>query len=90
MGSRAGLAVVAASLLPPPFPFTLVIATASALKYSRPRLLIFNWFARALRFTIIGILAIEFGHAVISVAKSDAFRYAIIGFIILCLAGSVF
>jgi len=90
VGSRAGVAVVAASLLPPPFPFTLVIATASALKYSRVRLVIFNWFGRAVRFTIVGVLAIEFGHAVISVAKSDAFRYTIIGFVILCLGGSVF
>jgi membrane protein YqaA with SNARE-associated domain len=90
VGSRAGVALVTASLLPPPFPYTLVIATASALKYSRLRLLIFNWFGRAIRFTIIGVLAIEFGHAVISVAKSDAFRYAMIGFVALCLAGSIF
>ena len=90
VGSRAGVAVVLASLIPPPFPFTLVLATASALKYSRVRLLLFNALGRAVRFTIIGLLAIEFGHQVISVAKSDAFRYTIIGFFLLCLVGSVF
>lgn len=90
VGSRAGVAVITASLLPPPFPFTLVIATASALKYARTRLLIFNWLGRAVRFTIIGVLAIEFGHAVIRFAKSDAFRYTMIAFVFLCLAGSVF
>lgn len=90
VGSRAGVAVVLASLIPPPFPFTLVIATASALKYSRLRLLLFNAFGRAIRFTIVGLLAIEFGHQVISVAKSPAFRYTIIGFFLLCLVGSVF
>lgn len=90
IGGRFGVAVVAVSLLPPPFPFRSVIITASALKYSRVRLLIFNWFGRVIRFTIIGILAVEFGHAVISFAKSDAFRYTMIGFVIVCLAGSVF
>lgn len=90
VGNRAGLAVVVASLLPPPFPFTLVVATASALEYSRKRLLIFNWCGRAIRFTIVGVLAILFGREVISVAKSDAFRYTIIAFVILCLAGSAF
>lgn len=90
VGTRAGIAVVTASLLPPPFPFTLVVATASALKYSRARLLIFNWFGRAIRFTVIGILAVKFGGAVISVAKSDAFRYAMFAFVALCLAGSIF
>lgn len=90
VGSRSGLAIVTASLLPPPFPFTLVVATASALKYSRVRLLTFNWLGRAVRFAVVGILAIKFGHAVIAVAKSDAFRYTMIGFVILCLGGSVF
>lgn len=90
VGSRSGVAVVLASLIPPPFPFTLVLATASALKYSRVRLLLFNALGRAIRFSIIGLLAIEFGHQVISVAKSPAFRYTIIGFVLLCLVGSVF
>jgi len=90
VGSRAGAAIIVASLLPPPFPFTLVVATASALKYSRARLLMFNWVGRGIRFTIIGFLAIEFGREVISVAKSDAFRYTIMAFVILCLGGSAF
>jgi membrane protein YqaA with SNARE-associated domain len=90
VGSRAGGAVVLASLIPPPFPFTLVIATASALKYSRVRLLLFNALGRAMRFAIIGLLAIKFGRQVIEVAKSTAFRYTIIGFVLLCLVGSVF
>lgn len=90
VGARAGMAVVTASLLPPPFPFTLVIGTASALKYPRVRLLTLNWFGRSIRFTIIGILAVEFGRAAISVTKSNAFRYVMFGFVALCLAGSIF
>lgn len=90
VGSRSGAAVVLASLIPPPFPFTLVIATASALKYSRVRLLLFNALGRAIRFSIIGLLAIKFGHQVISVAKSAAFRYTIMAFVLLCLVVSVF
>ncbi len=90
VGSHAGWAVVLASLLPPPFPFTMVIATASALSYPRVRLLVANWVARALRFIILGFLAIKFGHAVISIAQSDAFRYTIIGLVVLCLIGSGF
>lgn len=68
----------------------MVLATASALKYPRLRLFVVNWLARALRFTIIGLLALEFGRQVISVANSAAFRYTIIGFVILCLIGSGF
>jgi membrane protein YqaA with SNARE-associated domain len=90
VGSRAGAAVVLASLIPPPFPFTMVIATASALNYPRVRLLVVNWFARALRFTIIGLLALWFGRQVIIVANSAAFRYTIIGFVVLCIIGSGF
>lgn len=90
VGSRAGAAIFVATLLPPPFPYTLVAATASALEYSRKRLLIVNFCGRALRFTIVGILALLFGREVISVAKSDAFRYTIMAFVFLCLAGSAF
>ncbi len=90
VGSRAGAAIVTATLLPPPFPYTIVVATASALNYSRVRLLMFNWLGRALRFTIVGFLALEFGREVIHVAQSKGFRYTMIGFVILCFGGSAF
>ena len=41
--NHGGLAIFLSTLAPPPFPFTMVIATAAALQYSRRRLLALNF-----------------------------------------------
>lgn len=87
---RAGLAVAAAGLAPPPFPFTVVIATVAALGYPIWRILAFNFCARALRFTVLAILALKFGRTVLQIAKSPAFEWSMIVFIALCVAASGF
>jgi len=83
-----GLAVVLATLAPPPFPFTTVIAAAAALQYPRIRLLCLNFLGRAARFTVLAILAIKFGRAVLRIANSTAFRWSMTVFIAICLIGS--
>jgi membrane protein YqaA with SNARE-associated domain len=83
-------AITVGALAPPPFPFTVVIAAVAALDYPIWRILIFNFIARAARFAIIAVLAIEFGRAVLRIAKSWPFELAVIIFIALCAIASVF
>ncbi len=83
-------AVVLACIALPPFPFTMVIAAAAALGYSRLRICVINFFSRGVRFLILGLLAIKYGKAILSIASSDVFRWSMIGFIALCIAGSGF
>ncbi len=90
IGNRAGVAISIGSLAPPPFPFTVVIAAVAALDYPIWRILVFTFFARAARFTVLAILALEFGRSVIRIVKSAPFEWAVIVFIALCLIASVF
>ena len=85
---HGGLAIFLSTLAPPPFPYTMVVATAAALNYSRTRLLVFNLLGRALRFTILGLLAIQFGRMVLRIANSPAFRWSMTILVALCLIGS--
>ncbi len=89
IGQRGGTALIIGCLAPPPFPFTMVVATNSALGYPRKRLLVTVAATRAARFLILGLLAIKFGRTILRIASSDAFKWAMICFIVLCLIGSV-
>lgn len=90
IGERSGFAVAIGCLAPPPFPFTMVIAAASAMGYPLWRLLGINFIARGVRFTILGFLAIKFGPAVLRIARSHAFVWSMVAFIFLCVAASVY
>jgi membrane protein YqaA with SNARE-associated domain len=90
IGEKGGRTLVVASLAPPPFPFTMVIAANSALDYPRKRLLGIVAASRGVRFLILGALAIKFGPSILRIAKSDPFKWTMIVFIFLCLVGSVF
>jgi membrane protein YqaA with SNARE-associated domain len=58
---NAARAVAIASIAPPPFPFTAVIMSTSALQYSRGRMLTVVGLARMVRFTALGLLALKYG-----------------------------
>ncbi|MES2221438.1 MAG: VTT domain-containing protein [Acidobacteriota bacterium] len=90
IGERSGIAVAIGCLAPPPFPFTMVIAAASALGYSRWRVAAINFVCRGVRFTVLGLLALKFGTAILSIAKSPAFVWSMVVFIALCLIASAF
>ncbi len=90
MKNQAVTAIGRACLAPPPFPFTLVIASASAFQYPRPRLLGLVFAARIIRFTIVGLLAIEFGRQILRIAEAPETEGIMLGFIALCLIGSAF
>ena len=88
MAERAGFAVALAGIAPPPFPFTAVIAAASALAYPRARLLAIAFAARVVRFSLIGLAAILLGRQILRIARSPVFFWAMVAFITLCAIGS--
>jgi membrane protein YqaA with SNARE-associated domain len=90
INKNAAWALVFASLMPPPFPFTPFVAGAAALQYPRRKLLSAIAIARLARFFIEGILAVFLGKRLIHIADSDAFEYAMGTLIVICIVGSVF
>jgi membrane protein YqaA with SNARE-associated domain len=87
---HAGLAILVAGLAPPPFPFTTVIAVAGALEYPMWRIGALNFLARGVRFTVLSLLAIRYGHLVLHVARSHHFEWSMVAFLVLCLVASAF
>jgi membrane protein YqaA with SNARE-associated domain len=85
---HAAWAVAAATLLPPPFPFTPFIAAAAALQFPRWRLLAIVLSARMLRFSAIGVIGIVFGNRILKLADNPVFQYTLIGLVVVCIAGS--
>ena len=90
MTNQAAVAILLACLAPPPFPFTLVIASASAFEYPRQRLLALVFFARSIRFTIVGLLAIRYGRQILRIARAPETTWIMLGFILLCVLGSAY
>jgi membrane protein YqaA with SNARE-associated domain len=90
IGQRGGYAVAVACLSPPPFPYTAVVCTVCALDYPRGKLLGIVAGARALRFLILGALAIHYGRVILRVANSEPFKWTMGIFVFLCIGGSVF
>ena len=80
--NKAGITVFIATLIPPPFPFTPAVMTASALQTPRGKLLSAVFSGRLLRFGIEAVLALYFGRKLIAFINSDVVSYivyAIIG-----------
>lgn len=81
MDKGVGWVVCTSALLPPPFPFTAVIMTASALQCSRGKMYLGVFVGRLLRFAIEALLAIYFGKHVLRFLDSpvvDYFVYALV------------
>ena len=90
IGSRSGVAVAVAGLAPPPFPFTAVIAAVGALGYPHWRIVVINFFARGVRFTVFSLLALKFGQQILRIFTSGPFEWSMVGFVVLCLVASGF
>lgn len=88
MAKHATLALAIACIAPPPFPFTIVVAAASAFQYARSRLLTVIFICRAVRFTLLGLLALWLGRHILRIIRSEEFTWFMIGFTILCMIGS--
>src|SRR6185369_13797457 len=69
--NKAGISVFVATLLPPPFPFTPVVMTASALQAQRSKILGAVFVGRLVRCTTEAVLALYFGRKLIAYINSD-------------------
>ena len=90
MENKAGWAVFFATLIPPPFPFTAVVLTASALQFSRKKILAAVFFGRLIRFGAEAVLAIFFGRKILRFMNSDVIEYFVYGLILIAVIGSIF
>jgi membrane protein YqaA with SNARE-associated domain len=88
MSRRASIPLALVCLAPPPFPFTPVVATASVFNYPRWRLLLIIFFGRIVRFTIVGLLAVKFGHQILAFTKTNFFIGIMIAIIAVSVVGS--
>jgi membrane protein YqaA with SNARE-associated domain len=79
--NKLGITVFVSTLLPPPFPFTPVIMTASALQCSRRKVLGAVFVGRIIRYTAEAILALYFGRQVIAYFNSDIVSYVVYGLV---------
>jgi membrane protein YqaA with SNARE-associated domain len=87
--NKAGITVFVASVMPPPFPFTPVIMTASALQYRRHKLLGAVALGRLVRFTIEAILGLYLGRHVIAFIRSEIWAYLVYGLLAVGAIGSL-
>lgn len=85
---HAGRAVFVATLMPPPFPFTAVVMSASALQAPRRSILWAVFFGRVVRFTIESLLALWFGRRLIGLLNSDVVEYAVYAFLAIAVVGT--
>jgi membrane protein YqaA with SNARE-associated domain len=83
--NKLGITVLVATLVPPPFPFTPVIMTASALQCSRRKLLGAVFVGRIVRYTVEALLALYFGRQLIAYFNSDVVSYIVYGLIALAI-----
>ena len=86
---KVGRALAIGSLIPPPFPFTAFVMAASALQYSRKRLLAIVGVTRMIRFTVLGLLAMRFGERILKWSDNRIVQQLLVGLIVICTVGSV-
>jgi membrane protein YqaA with SNARE-associated domain len=79
--NKAGVTIFVATLIPPPFPFTPAVMTASALQSPRGQLLFAVFLGRLVRFGIEAVLALYFGRQVLAFMNSDVVTYIVYGLI---------
>lgn len=85
---HAGFALVLASLMPPPFPFTPFVMVAAALKYPRSRLLGIIAACRFVRFLVEGLLAVRFGKQILAKAQTPLIQGIVVGIVVISLGGT--
>jgi membrane protein YqaA with SNARE-associated domain len=86
---HAAWTLMAASLLPPPFPFTAIVAAIAAFKYPGRKLFSYVGAGRFVRFVIEGALAIHYGRWIIRQARSPILEDVMIALIVISISASV-
>ncbi|MEP6741721.1 MAG: VTT domain-containing protein [bacterium] len=89
MDKGVGWVIFTSTLLPPPFPFTPVIMSASALQSSRIKIYVSVFAGRLVRFTIEALLALYFGKHVLASLDSPILDYVVYALIVIAVIGSV-
>ena len=84
-----GWVVFTSTLLPPPFPFTPVIMSASALQCRRGKLFFAVFVGRLVRFTIEALLALYFGKQVLRFMDSPVVDYVVYALVAIGAVASV-
>jgi hypothetical protein len=79
-----------ASALPPPFPFTPVVWTASVLQGPRWKLFTGLLLGRLLRFSVEAVIATIFGPELLRVADSKVFSYSVYAVLAISVGGSIY
>lgn len=90
ISDHIGWALILASLMPPPFPFTLFIAAAGAVKAPLARVMAYVAAGRLVRFSIEAALAIRYGRWILSLAESPVFEGFVIAILVVAIAGSAY
>jgi membrane protein YqaA with SNARE-associated domain len=88
--NKAFITVFLATLMPPPFPFTPAVMTASALQLPRTKLFGAVFVGRLLRFGIEAVLALYFGRQLIAYINSDVLTYIVYALIVIGVVASTF
>jgi membrane protein YqaA with SNARE-associated domain len=86
--THAAKALALAAVMPPPFPFTPVVAVAAASQYPRKKLLAVLAGARAVRFLIEGALAIFFGRRLLRLAEHPLVEGIVVTVLAVSILGS--
>ncbi len=87
---HAGWALVVASIMPPPFPFTAIVAAAAAFRYPRNKLLGAVGIGRFVRFSIEAALAVHYGRWIIRQVEAPWLDHLMIALVVISIAGSAF
>ena len=83
--TKSWLTVFIATVLPPPFPFTPVVMTASALQIPRRAVLSAVFVGRLIRFTVEAVLGVYFGRRVIAILNSPAVEYFVYALMVIAV-----
>ena len=86
---HAGWVVLVASAMPPPFPFRVVVLTASALQSPRKKLLTAVFAGRLIRFVSEALIIVYFGRRLLAYLNSDVLDYAMYALLTIAVVGSV-
>ncbi len=85
---QAGWTMAFAAMMPPPFPYTVFVATLASLQYPLRKLLPIVGVARFVRFMVLGGLAIWFGRGILRMAESTVVYYIVLGVVVVSITGT--
>lgn len=77
-----------ASLLPPPFPFTVFLIAASGLQMPRWKVLGAVGTGRMIRFFALALLAVQYGRQILRISRRPEVEYFFIALAVISIAGS--